>query len=393
MQDTNIAEGINKNNIYNKFRKLKTVLLTLLILCFVFSGITGITNADSTTSLTVVVNYDDEIAYISPGSGGSTKYYMSTDAMKTWEMIDTSGTVDLSPLLSSKEVTLYFKGNKDGNPRSVVLQAEDAALKPVFTITSGYGSISYNAIAGVTVEYKKGTNGDWKPAPNNMPTAIYEIKGTTLYYRTAGTTVKRAGKVAAVKIPKRPAAPSVKLDGNKLSITGMKSGVTQYRVGDAAGWSTFDSGNSKINYIFLSSLLGVTSVNAPIPAGIIEFRTMGTDKKLSSAVRVIEVPVQTVCPDTVVLSGSTLSIADTIRKTYEFTVVKNGSVLNQNTAKWTSVTLKNGTFVKNIASSVKGLAIGDKIYVRVKSYTDSTTKKPVLASTYKELTVTSLSTN
>lgn len=370
----------NTNSNYVHFRK---VLILLLIFSVIFQGFITpkVTKADSLSQVNVSVNYIEEVINVLPGSGGSTKFYMSTDNEKTWEMIEDTGTVDISTLLSTKAVTLKFKGNKDQTVKEVTLAAEDKSLQVAYKVVSGSGLIAFTPVQNV--EYKKGVNGTWKTASNLMPTSMYEIKGATLYFRTPATVDKRSGKVITVKIPKKPSAPSVKLDGSKLSITGLKPGETQYRVGDSTTWLTFNPSDTKLKSLDLNILLNSSAgTNIVIPAGRIEFRSKGNEKKLDSSVKVIEVPLQPVVPDSIILTNTTLKITDSnTKRAYEYTVVTKGTTLDLEKAKWSAATAKSPVIVRNAA-------VGDKILVRLKSTTDPTTKKLLLASTYKEFIVT-----
>jgi transcription elongation GreA/GreB family factor len=123
------------------------------------------------------------------------------------------------------------------------------------------------------------------------------------------------------------------------------------------------------------------TANTPIPAGVIEFRTKATDKKVASSVRTIEVQMQSLVPNTVVLTGTTLSIQDTDKKrAYEYTLVGKGNTLDLSTARWSSITAARSVIIPKAS-------IGDVVCVRLKSTTDSTTRQVILASTYKPLTV------
>ncbi len=375
---------------------LKKGLIIAIILCMGLNSpaLMKISKADATTTVNAVVNYLDEVVNVYSGPGSSTKFYISTDNQKNWEVIDTGLMVsngknmcvmDISSLLTTKEATIFFKGNKDGNPYKLILQGEDSkSLTAVYKVMAGEGRIDFTSV--LPVEYRKGTNGIWKPVTSPMLTSIYEIKGANLFFRTIATADRRAGKVITVKVPKRPTAPSVKLDGSKLNITGVKVGSTQYRKGDDAGWITFNTPDTKIKTIDLSSLLGgSTAINMPIPAGVIEFRTLGTDKKPNSAIKVIEVPQQRIMPvSQASLIGSALAIIDPNTKNqYEYTIVSPGVTLNLNTAKWSSITSAKAVIIPKVA-------INDRILVRMKSTTDSLTKQIIPASTYIELTVTSI---
>ena len=332
------------------------------------------------TAINVVVDYLEETATVSTGSGISTKIYVSKDN-KNWEIMS-SNVLDISALLQTREVTLYFKGNKETTPTSVKLSGEDSSLKAFYSVSGGEGRVNFSGTS-FPIEVRKGTNGQWKTIPSNnfFVTTQYETYGASLYFRVIGTATRRPGKIVSVKVPKRPTAPSVKLDGGKLYISGLKPGETQYRVGDNKDWTLFPA-SSTLRTMDLKDLLG-NEVNTTIKGGTIEFRTIYNDskKKVASSVKVIEVPAQPVAPENVTLTGTMLTAVDANkRKYYEYTIVQGTGTLDLKTAKWTSFTSAKPVIIK-------AAKIGDKIHVRAKSYTDSITKQVVPASISKEFTV------
>lgn len=372
------GESIQKY-LCNVMRILTAVFI--LVVLFNFSVKEEVAYADANSQVNVVVDYLEEIITVTAGTGGSTKFYISTDNMKSWEVIESK--IDMSSLLASKEVPIYFRGNKDQNANLVKLQTEDNSLKVSYKVVNGVGYIEFTA--SQPVEFRKGSNGTWKPAVNMMPTSMYELKGTTLYFRTVATIAKRPGKIVTLKVPKRPSPPSVKLDGGKLYISGLRQNETQYRVGDNTDWITFKTSDGKARTLDLTALLGGnTSTNQPIPAGIVEFRTLGSDKKVNSAVKVIEIPPQSAAPQQVNIIGTTLTIQDPdIKKYYEYTKVEKGAIFDMATAKWSSVTAKNPIIIPRVS-------VGDKILVRVKSTTDKASKQVIPASLYREFPITDI---
>ncbi len=394
------------NHIHNrqkqessKASKGMILLRKTMVLAIIFSIILNsqilvkVSRADATTSVGVAVDYKQEVVKLF--SNQSTRFYISTDTKdyKNWDLIDTGITVengsnvcymDISSLLTTKTITVFFKGNKDGKVVPYQLKGEEKSLTASYKVVDGVGRIEYSAT--LPVEFRKGSYGAWNPVTTApFYTSIYEIKGATLFFRTAATETTRAGKAVQVKVPKRPSAPSVKLDGSKLSITGLKSGSMRYRVGDN-DWVTFNAPDSKIKTLDLSYLLGgSTTNNTPIPAGIIEFQTIGADKKPNSVVKILDIPAQRVMANTQAsVTGSALAIHDVNTKTqYEYAILGSASGVDLSKMKWSTITSRKSVVIKKVA-------IGDKIIVRMKSYTDSATKQTVPASTYIVLSITSI---
>ncbi|MBH1940394.1 hypothetical protein I5677_05720 [Mobilitalea sibirica] len=379
-------EHLNKN----KRNSIKKIFYLMLLLCMIISGY-SITKASSVTysgsQVSVRIDYLEELAYINSGSQNSSKIYLSTDNMKSWELVEPFGYLDLSTLLKRKEVIIYLKGNKDTNPLKVSLQGEDSGFSAEYEVSGGKGRVVLNRPINL-VEYRKSKNSHWRPVTSDMitSTSIYEMQGASFEFRTIATQDKRAGKIVTVKIPKKPSAPSVKLDGSKLCFTGLRSQQTLYRVGDSTTWIPFNPSDSKDKILDLRSLLAPNyPFNVAIPGGVIEFQTIGSNKKVASYVKTIEVPTQPTVPDRINLNGTTLTISDPdIKRAYEYTIVDLTKTIDLKTARWSKVTASKPVIIKKAS-------IGDKILVRLKSTTDPNTKQVIPASTFKEFVVTSLS--
>lgn len=368
-------------------RRLLKEFIILACIAFALVGKNSKAEASSqinTGELSVSVDYLEEVATINAVSGSSTKYYLSNDGKKTWDLIDPSGSVDISTILQRKETTIYFRGNKDAIPTPITLQAEDSSLKAKYQVISGEGSIILSGTSN-PVEYRKGTNGRWKTASSPLSTTIYELKGATLYFRTVATATRRTGLTVSVRISKKPSAPSIKLDGSRLYFTGLKNGLTEYRVGESLIWKTFTPRDPATKTISIMELFGADLLaDTPNLGGVVEFRLKPTDTKVASSVNRVEVPSQPIVPTTIALNGTTLSIQDlNVKTAYEYTRVEKGQLLNIATAKWTTITAARSAVIPYTS-------IGDTIYARLKSTTDSVTKIITPASTIKEFPVTSI---
>jgi hypothetical protein len=286
-------------------------------------------------------------------------------------------------MLTTKSVEIYFKGNKDTKVKTVTLMAEPNTITAAYVIKNGVGSVVYT-VSGSAIEFRKGTNGNWKVPPAIFETYMYEVKGATLQFRSVANTSTRAGKIITVKIPKRPSPPSVKVDGSKLLISGIKANETQY-YNPSTGWQ-FVSTDSKVKTVSLFTLSGTNpSSNAAMIAGAYEFRNYTPDKKVISGVKLIEVPAQPVCPDTIKLEGSTLTITDTTKRVYEYSRLSSTTTFNAASMKWTTIQANKPTIIPKAY-------VAERIFVRLKSTVDKTTKVVTPASTYRDFLITVLTT-
>ncbi len=376
-----------KNEEFERFKRVLRYTLSLVVFAALLlvwdKSNTALASAVAGSTVAYDLNYQNETLVVKPGAGGSTRFYISLDKQKSWENLDPSGEVDLSMILSSKEVSVFIKGNKDTNPLEVKLMAEPNTIKAVYSIINGVGQVTCTT-TGSAVEYRKGNYGIWKSAPAILYTYPYEVKGATLYFRSVALPGLRAGKIITVKIPKRPSQPSVKLDGNKLVITGIKANDTQYFNPSTGLWE-YVTTNTKIKTVSLYTLAKLSATaNVPLPAMSLEFRSYVPNKKAISGVKLIDVPVQPTCPDGIRLEGSTLTITDTAKRAYEYFKVQNGVAFDITTVKWT-------TIQPNKAVIIPKARVNDRIYVRLKSSVDKVTKVVTPASTYRnEFVVTSI---
>lgn len=377
----------NKETSLNKIRIKLIFFAAVMLSLFLLSTSRASASSAGQSMVNVTINYIEEVAVVTAGSGGSIKFYMSTDKQKSWDLLEPTGNgtsiVDISTILQSKETTIYFKGNRDTLAKEVKLQGLDGSLKVTYTREGGEGKLV--AQTSFPVEYRKGTNGTWRTATFPMSTTIYEVKGASLQFRTIATADRRAGKVITVKVPKKSSAPSVSVDGSKLEIKGLKNGETQYRLGDSNVWQPFITADGKAKTMDLRSLIApTTTANTPLPAAVIEFRNVNDAKKTVSAVKIIELEAQPVFPETAILTGTTLKITDSdTKRAYEYARAERNTTFDPKKAKWTTVTSLKPVIIPKAA-------VGDKIYVRVKTTTNKDTKKITPASLYKEMEVTSI---
>ncbi len=376
-------------SFFGPFKYMISFMLFAIVILAFIKPVTTVASTVTGSQVNVVVNYIEQTATVTAGAGGSTKFYISIDNKKTWEdvpIVNGAGVVDISGLLSTKEVLIYFKGDKD---TAVIneqkLMAEPNTVTAAYVIRNGVGYIDYKT-TGAPVEYRNGTNGNWKTPPVSFPTAMYELKGATIQFRSSASIGMRAGKIISVKVPKRPTPPSVKVDGSKLMITGIKANSTQVYDPTISGWR-FVTTDTKVKTISLYDLAKISSTayNTQLPAGAYEFRTAASDKKAASGVKLIEIPTQPIAPTSIKIEGSTVTITDDAKKAYEYCKLSNGTTFNAATMKWTSITPNKPTIIPKAN-------VTDVIYVRLKSTVDKDTKLTIPASTCVVLYVNSITT-
>lgn len=347
---------------------------------------------NDSTSVNVILDYEKDKIYIKPGPRSSTKLYFSQDKMKTWEKITgkhlTDG-IDVSVFLKTSDNTIYVKGDLDKNIVAVKLPKEDKDFKVSYYVENGNGFLKFENQTR-PVEYRKGTYGEWKDFNSilDIDLASYEITGYTLQFRQKATTLERAGRVVSVKIPKRQAPPKIRVDYSKMEISGLKAGQTlYYKNGET---KLFNPEDSKVKTISLYELLFQTYElpnSKPLPAASIEFQTMATDKKVASAIVVVDFQAQPGAPSgKILVDQTTVTFPEATKTTpYEYVVLHLGETLDLTKVKWTKVTSNKPFEIKKVGKATP--APGDVIYYRLASTTNKETKVVTPASMYANVEI------
>lgn len=349
-----------------------------------------------TPAVAVKLNYETETITVSKGNGNSTRFYYSLDKNKSWNLIEnSSGVMNLTVFLKSSANTIYFKGNNDDASVEVVIPKEENNLKVSYYVEGDKGKLKFENVTRPYLQYRKGTNGEWITITpqTSLDLSSYEITGYTLQFREKVTEAKRAGKIVNVKIPKRQNTPSIKVDYSKFILSGLKAEETQYRLSGSSTWIDFKPTDSKVKTISLAQLiLGSNAAqNTPIPGKEIELRTVGTDKKVSSAILVIKTNTQPLAPNdtNIKLTGTTLAFTDASKtKPYEYVVLHANETLDLTKAKWTKVSSSKDIVIKKVGTATP--VPGDIVYCRLASTTDTKTKEITPASLYVTKTITSI---
>lgn len=355
-------------------------------------AVTVTPTSDPETQVIVSLNYITETITISKGSRNSTKFYISQDKQKTWEVIDNvNGKLDLTIFMKTSDHVLFIKGDKDKKVVEVKIPKEDGSLKVNYSVEAGVGKLNFTNAVG-SLEYRKGANGAWKVYSGTLDLSDYEINGYTLQFRTMASVSARAGKIVNVKIPKRQTPPTIKVDYSKYALSGMKTGETQYRIAGSGTWITFEE--KKIKTLDLSKILlpkDASPNTLPIPAATLEFRNIGTDKKVASGIRIVEVLEQPVAPNetNIKLNTNKISFLDaSSSKPYEYVVLHTKEEVDMMTAKWKKVTSPKEITISKVGSA--STVPGDVVYYRLASSKDKDTKDIIPASMYSSIVITSI---
>ena len=297
----------------NFLRKIHDSLQFLVVLPAVFVAailLFGTVKAHAAGSVSVTsVNYKESTITVRLAANDNL-LLISDSKKKKWEAIpidkasDNTVTMDISWIGLTKDYTLSLKGDISTEPVSIVIPKQSAALRATYNTATG--RVSFTGETGA-VEWRKRESIEWSDVPSDN---VFKSKldamctyGATVVFRTKGvngTSIgnpgKRPGKEVVVNIPKKIAAPSIKIDDSTLTIA--VSSDMQYRMADSKGnpisteWTNITKDeNMPLSELASASIVGALGANAT-EASFIQFRTRATASKQVSNVKTIEVPAQ-----------------------------------------------------------------------------------------------------
>ncbi|HKL80695.1 MAG TPA: hypothetical protein VJ888_09715, partial [Mobilitalea sp.] len=397
----NIKEGWKQRR-----KSLKTVMLissfVIFAIIFFFPTMTQAAEASITVK---EINYQNSTITLQVYSDDSIIYF-SDSLKRTWEIVpgniksDRTIVMDISWVSLIKNYVMTFKGNSSSGITTVVLPKQVTNFKASFNKVKG--TISFKNVGRRTIEWRKKDSMIWNTV--NIDTISTELgyfytNGATIYFRLAPVNGSgsdnlgyRASKEIAVNIPKKIAAPSVKINGSKLNITA-KKGIA-YRIvnmdGSVSDWITLRSSTDLLLSDIASRAL--YSNNAASQEEVtLQFRSNATSTAQVSNIATIIVPIQEGQPDEdrqgislAYSSSTTLSLqvkAASSTNPFEYTIIKQNSELSYKTAKWTAITSSAPISIKKNTAPQ-----GSHIYIRKKSIEASEEIDFSLASAEKDIT-------
>ncbi len=332
------------------------------------------------------INYQNSTITLQLNEGDTAVYF--SDALKrTWEEVpgtiqsNKTVTMDISWISAASNYVMNFKGNSSTAVVSITIPKQATNFNATFNKVKG--TISFKNAGNRSVEWRKKGSTSWKTVDKNTISSDISLlysNGATVYFRLApvnGTGVTNVGfrpsKEVTITVPKKPSAPTITINGSKFSIE-VKKGMAYRTInkdGAATDWITVGSSTDLLLRNIAPSVLYNTTL-ASQSAVTMQFRTNAKSTALMSKTASVTIPIQEGPPSLETYgislsytSSSSLSLqvkAANSKVPFEYTVVKEGSELNHQTAAWTAITSSTAVTLDNTAAKT-----GSKIYVRKKS--------------------------
>lgn len=329
------------------------------------------------------------------GDASDALLYFSDGKQKKWEAAygewkNSEFTLDFSFVNPKKAYTLSLKGNVSNTPVLVKLPAQKSNFSA--SINTIESSVSFsNQGSAASVQWRKAVSGcvssGWTTYDADSFKSELEtlaLKGAVLYFRTAQVKGDASGvgarpsKEVKVMVSRRAAAPSVSVDGSTLQLKGKTT--MEYKKSSENEWKNFTNSNINLRDIVPEVLLGDGAGTSASEASI-DIRTRQTTSKVASQIKSVKIAAQEKTPDNfefVYISQNkcafNLTTVDKDKKesipapsssnAYEYTIVKDGSTLDEASAKWTAIT---GTAQITVTST--NAPKGSVIYYRKKAAT------------------------
>lgn len=387
----------------NKFRKWLLAMSTFVVMLLCVGTVYTIVHAESVTITDI--DYEKLTLTVKANAGDSRIFFATSQKATTWDEIPSEMdenhqvTMDISWVSTTKNYTLYLKGDKSTTPISVTLPKQNTKFKASLNTLENKLSFTNVGTSG-EIYWRKSTSTEWikfdKDNQSEMQNLLesFSLKGISLVFRTgqvkgasAENPGERPSKISTVKITKRAAAPSISLNYNTMTFAVKKT--MQYKLSAEEAWT--DITTTSLNLIdAVPSVLydnNGKSMEEDETVGI-DFRVKATAKKVASQTKTLEIPRQedtskenievtytgptqlkiVIDKKDITIDGKDVTLeAASSSNPYEYTVVKSGDELNIYTAKWTSITTDTTKISSTIAPE------GSAIYVRKKA---TSTKLP-----------------
>ncbi len=287
------------------------LLLALPAAFAAFLFLLGAVKTQASSSVSVKeVNYNDSTITVQMSAEDSILLISDSKGRK-WEAIpldmevDNTVTMDISWISTTKDYTLALKGDASAEPVRIIIPKQSTGLRAAYDTFSG--TVTFTGETG-SIEWRNKEGITWSDLPDEatLKTQLDTMcaYGATLAFRTKGVNGTgianpgtRPGKEVLVSVPKKIAAPAIKINDATLTIAVNED--MQYRAADSKGnplsaqWTDV----AREEDMPLAELAGSSMVSHqgenPTEVSYIQFRTKATASKQVSNTTTIEIPAQT----------------------------------------------------------------------------------------------------
>ena len=297
-------------------RVIKAVLALAMMACFAFCMRENAAKAADAPSVDVIeIDYDKSTIKVKMDAKDKL-LYISTSAQKKWEFVQAAKdennciTLDISWISVTKDYVLALKGDYSSEPVTVTIPKQIINFKVTYDLFSGTVK-EVNNPYDRAVQWRKKEALNW----NNYDEELFEDQintfisnGATIVFRLKPIKGEydehhinfdegqRPSKEFSLTIPKKSAAPDMKVDNEHMTIPVAKG--MQYRYVDEDGnpdalhpWSEAATKNEEKTLAVLAPKAMVGGGSTPEDV-YIQFRLKATSARQISNVTTIKIPAQ-----------------------------------------------------------------------------------------------------
>jgi hypothetical protein len=410
-----MKDKVNRKNVqFHKIKRIGALLCAMVFLagltvCDIIGvGMVAKVSAATASAITFgTVDYENLTLQVY-NNNNSTVYY-STDNTN-WEEMDaayssstSSYSMDISWTPATSDTTLYFKGDSVKTVKQITLPAQNTDFAAEYDKVQNEFTFSSMDDADY-FEWRNTTDYYWNKVSFNENSASYQnfmdtiegfrLKGAKIIIRIPQTMGTGAGNVGArpskeinITIPSQPAAPAVKVNSSKLTLSTTTS--LEYYDTQSELWMECESSMP------ISSIAPSVLYENGASAVTLQIRKAATGSTPSSKILKLKLPAQTAAPTIgdrsadityYYLNGKLVIQFNNASDTnlYEYAVIKANYTFTVASASWKTVkTTQLMTFSTSTAPE------GCTIYVRKKGRDENTNSNLslILASDVNSFTV------
>lgn len=396
-----------------KLKKIQALLCAIAFLIVTAYGIIGtgavMTASAATASAISFGTIDYENLTLQVYNNHNNTVYYSTDNAN-WEELDaayndnsSSYSMDISWVPVSADTTLYFKGDTVKTVKQITLPAQNTDFMVVYDKVENEFTFSSMEEADY-FEWRNATTYYWNKVSFKESSDSYRsfmdtiegfrLKGAKIIIRIPQTMGTGAGNVGArpsaeinITIPSQPAAPTVKVNSSKLTLSTSTS--MEYYDKQSGLWMECE------NTMPISDIAPSVLYANGASAVTLQIRKAATTSAPSSKILKLKLPAQAAAPTIgdrtadvtyYYLNGKLVMQFNHASNSnpYEYAIIKEGNTFAVETAAWKTVSSSSLMTLSNTTAPD-----GCTIYVRKKGRDENASKNLslILASAVNSFTV------